>query len=207
MDIRIKNGGDGPDIGAHVDLNNQVHALATSKTVVQDATDKGNSYNINTGWIGLTSSTASAVFYMKNNEPPVNGESSFVIDTIIVTIDAVGTTTTGDMADIVIVANPTGGTIVSGASAVAYNSNRNLGSSNTLDSSTLIYKGAEGNTLTGGTSWGLIGQNVGSRVSYPVDIEVPRGSSIGVTIDTQTTSGTTSVYVAVIGHRKDGYNI
>lgn len=200
------NSGDGPKIGTHVDQNNQLHTFAISRTNGQDAVNKGNGYNINTGWIGLTSSTASGVFYFYNGEAPVNGESTFVVETIIVGIDGVGTTTTGDMSDIVIIANPTGGTLISGASAVTYKANRNLASSNSLDSATLVYKGAEGNTVTGGTSIALFGQNAGTRVAYPFDMEIPKGASFAITIDTQTTAGTTSVYVAVVGYRRDGFN-
>jgi hypothetical protein len=206
MDITIKNGGKGPDIGAHVDQNNQLHTVSIVESATQDATSKGNAYNINTGWIALTSTTASGVFYFFNGESPVNGESSFIIDTIVVSVDAVGTTAAGDPTDIVIIANPTGGTLISGAVAVDYKHNKNFGSSNTLSSTTLVYKGAEGNTVTGGSNFDLISQNVGSRQSYPVDIEIPKGSSIAITMDTQTTGGSTSVYVAIIGHRKDASN-
>lgn len=206
METTIKNAvGNGN--GLLIDGNNQAHTYSVTETIVQSATEKGSSFNINTGWIGLTSSTASAVFYFYNGQAPVNGESSFVIDTLVIAIDAVGTTTSGDMCDITLIRNPTGGTIVSGASAVSINQNRNFGSSKTLDSTTLVYKGAEGNTLTGGSDFALIGQNVGSRGTYPVDIELPKGSSFGVTIDTNTTGGTTSVYVAAIGHLKDGKNL
>ena len=207
MNVEIKNAGVGPDIGAHVDQNNNLHVSAITTTIGRSAVNEGNAYNINTGWIGLTSTTASGVFYFKNDESPNNGESGFIIETLVIGIDAMGTTTAGDMADIVIIANATTGTLISTASAVTYKANRNLGSSNALGSTTLAYKGAEGHTVTNGTPIALIGQNVGTRASYPIDAEIPKGSSIAITIDTQTTSGTTSVYVAAIGHRKDGKNI
>jgi len=206
MDIEIINGGEGSKIAAHVDQNNNLHTHAVTKTTIQDAVSSGNAYNINTGWIALTTSTESAVMYFLNDEAPVNGESTFVVDAIAVGIDSVGTTTAGDPCDITVVRNPTGGTIVSGASAVSMNANRNFGSNNTLSSTSLVYKGAEGNTLTGGSDIALFAVNPGNRGYFNVNFEMPKGSAIGIKIDTQTTAGSTSVYVAIIGHRKDGKN-
>jgi hypothetical protein len=202
MAEQIENGGSGVKIGMHVDQNEQAHVFALNRTVNQDAVRKGNAYNINTGIIGLTSTTESGVIYFKNDEAPVNGESSFIIDAIAIGIDNLGTQ--AGACNITVVRNPTGGTIVDNAVDVSMNKNRNFGSSNTLSS--LAYKGVEGDTLTGGDDIALFFQNAGTRGYYPIDMEVPKGSSIGVKIDTQTTAGTTNLYVALIGHRVDGKN-
>lgn len=204
MNIEIKNGGSGVDIGAHVDKNEQLHVRSITETEVQDAVRKGNAYNINTGIIGLTSTTESGVLYFKNDESPVNGESSFVIDAIAVGIDNQGTQ--AGACHITVVRNPTGGTLISGATDVDMNQNRNFGSSNTLATTTAAYKGAEGNTVTGGDDIALFYQNAGTRGYYTVDLEIPKGSSIAIKIDTQTTAGTTNLYCAIIGHRVDGNN-
>lgn len=203
MDVEIKNGGGGGyDIGAHVDGDYNLHTLAIVKQIGRDAVRKGNAYNINTGTIGLTSATESAVLYFKNDEPPSNGESGYIIEALAIGIDDEGTTT--GMSTITLVRNPTGGTIVSGASAVSMKQNRNFGSSNELSSTTLAYKGAEGNTLTGGDDFAIFYQQPGTRGYYEINIEMPKGSSLGVKIDTDTSSGTSNVYVALIGHRVDG---
>lgn len=205
MDVRIKNDGAGYDIGMHVDGNSQAHNFSIVRQLSQDAVSKGNAYNVNTGWISLTNTgTANAVLYFKNDEAPLNGESTIIIDSIIIGITNAGTNTS--TSKIVIIENPTAGTIVSGASAVASKRNRNFGSSNTLAATTLAYKGAEGNTITDGTTWGHIGQQAGSRGVYPLDIELPKGKAIGITMDTLTTAGTTEVYVALIISRVDGNN-
>jgi hypothetical protein len=115
-----------------VDSNNQIHTTSITRSNTQDATIKGNSYNINTGDIGLTSTTESAVLYFKSDESPVNGETAFVVDAIAIGIDSLGTTS--GMAKITIVKNPTAGTIVTNAVAVDMNENRNFGSSENLDS-------------------------------------------------------------------------
>lgn len=204
MDIEIKNGAGGPDIGARVDENSQLKVFSISETEIQDAVEKGNAYNINTGEISLANAN-SAVLYFKNDEAPINGESTIKITSMIVGIKDDGTTV-DELPVITLIRNPTGGTIVSGASAVANNVNRNFGSSKALGSTTLAYKGAAGNTLTGGTDFGIIYQPAGTRVAYPIDIELPRGAAMGVEIDANTSSGNTNVYVALIMHRKDGNN-
>jgi hypothetical protein len=206
QDIKIKNDGDGSDIGAHVDQNNQLHVRSITKSTVQDATSKGNSYNINTGTIGLTSTSESAVLYLKNNESPVNGESTIVVDAIAVGLGVGDTGVTLDEKTVItVVKNPTAGTIVAGAVAVDMKENRNFGSSNELDSSTLVYKGAEGNTFTDGDDFAQFYQD-SVRGYYPIDVEIPKGSSLGIKMNTQTSAGTTDVYVALIMHRKDGSN-
>lgn len=202
-EIIIKDGS-GTGSSAHVDPNHQIHTLSRSVSIIQDAVGKGNAYNINTGLVALTSATESGVLYFKNDESPFNGESSFIVDAIAVGIDDEGTTT--GMSTITIVRNPTGGTLISGASDVAMNENRNFGSSTSLSTTSLAYKGVEGSTVTGGTDFGIFLQQPGTRGLYTIDVELPKGASFAVKIDTDTSGGTTNVYVAIIGHRKDGNN-
>lgn len=201
MEVVIKNGvGNGNN--AFIDANNQVHTFAVTESVIQKAVEDGNAYNINTGTIGLTSATESAVLYFKNDEAPVNGETGIRIDAIAIGIDDEGTTT--GMSTITLMRNPTTGTIVDDATAVDMNENRNFGSSNTLAS--LAYKGAEGKTFTNGDAIAQFYQQPGTRGYYTVDFFLPKGSSIGVKIDTDTSGGTTNIYAALILHRVDGGN-
>jgi hypothetical protein len=198
MSETIKDGmGDGYQ--ARVSANHQLRTVSVSLSEVADASAKGNSYNINTGIIPLTTSTESGVLYFKNEESPINGESDIVIDAIAVGIDNLGTTS--GASHITVIRNPSS---VSFSTAVDMNQNRNFGSSNTLDST--VYKGAEGATITGGDDIALFFQNAGTRGYYTVDLELSKGSSIAVKIDTQTTAGTTNIYAAFILHRKDGNN-
>lgn len=191
--------GTGTGKRALVDQNNQLHTTSITQTETQDAVDKGNAYNINTGTIGLTTSTESGVLYLSNDE-----DDPFLIDAVAIGIDNQGTQ--AGACIITLVRNPTGGTLISGATDVVMNQNRNFGSSRTLKSTTLAYKGAEGNTVTGGDDIAIFYQNVGTRGYYSIDFELPKGSSIAVKIDTQTTSGTTNLYAAIIGHVKDPKN-
>ena len=186
--------------GMHVDNNNQAHTFAVTETESNSAIENGNGYNINTGIIALTGTGTSAIFYMKNNESPINGESDLVIDTIIVGVNTRSGTVTEDPV-ITIIRNPTGGTVVSDATAVDINSNANFGSNNVLDS--LVYKGADGKTLTGGTDHAIV-QGTEGRITIPeLYIDLPKGSSVGIEIDLNT-SGGANAYVAVACHRKDG---
>jgi hypothetical protein len=195
---------DGTGTGNRVSVNknNQLKTFSITETENQQATRKGNAYNLNTGTIGLTSTTASGVFYFKNDEAPVNGESSFVIDAFAVGIDNLGTQ--AGACIITVVRNPAS---VSFSTVVDMNQNRNFGSSNALSSDTSVFKGAEGATVTGGNDIAIFYQNAGTRGYYTLDMEIPKGASVAVKIDTQTTAGTTNLYVAAIGHRVDGDNL
>jgi len=186
---------------AGVNQNKQQLTFSIAQTETQQATLNGDSYNINTGIIGLTSTTESGVLFFKNDEPPVNGESTFAIDSLVIGIDDQGTQ--AGACTIFVVKNPTASSFTTD---VDINENRNFGSSNTLSSSTLAYKGIEGGTFAGGTDIVLSYQNAGTRGFYPLELILPKGSSIGIKIDTQTTAGTTNVYCAILGRRLNGKN-
>jgi hypothetical protein len=198
MSETIKDGmGDGYQ--ARVSANHQLRVVSVSLTEVGDATAKGHSYSINTGLIALTSTTESGVLYFKNEESSINGETDIVIDSIDIGIDDSGTTS--GVSHITVIRNPTS---VSFSTAVDINANRNFGSTDTLDS--LAYKGAEAATITGGDDIEFFIQSAGTEKNYLVDLELQKGNSLAVKIDTQTTAGTTNVFVALVLHRKDGFN-
>ena len=194
--------GTGSSIFARVDDNHQLHVFGVTETEQNAAVESGQSYNINTGIIALTGSSDSAVFYMKNNESPLNGDSNIVIDTIIVGINSISATVTEDPI-VTIVKNPTAGTVVSDATPCPIKSNSNFGSNNSLDS--LIYIGADGKTLTDGSDHAIVVAPQGRTPIPQLHIDLPKGASIGVKIDLNT-SGGANVYVALACHRKDGRN-
>ena len=198
--MTIIKDGSGKGNTAKVDSSLRMHTLSISKPNSERATAVGDSYNINTGVIGLTSTTASGVLYLKNNET-----RDLIIEALAVGVDSAGTTTS--MTEVTVIRNPTAGTLISGATAVDMNANRNFGSSNALASTSLAYKGAEGDTFTNGTDIALFLQQPGTRGYYAIDMELEKGSSIGIKMDTDTSGGTTNVYVALILHRIDGKNI
>lgn len=192
LDIQGNDGAATYKVGATA--RGQIKAFSVSESEAQEATELGDGYNINTGVIGLTSSTESGVLYFKNGE-----SRRFIVEAIAVGVGSAGTVT--DVSQITLVKNPTGGTLISNATAVDINANRSFGSSNTVASS-LAYKGAEGNTVTGGDDALLFFQPAGGCLIADIQLELNPGNSIAVKIDTNTSSGTTNVYAAVIGHLK-----
>lgn len=165
--------GTGRGYKAKVDDNKRLHVDSSGRTQDQQAALLSDSYNINTGAITLTSDGESAVFYMK-----YTGDNPLVIKEIL---GIIGTTTGGSGdGEIKIIKNPSAGTIVSGASAVTTNSNRDFGSANQLDG--VVYKGAEGNTLTDGSVFAdSIRSSFGTVITFDASIIVLRkGNSIGV---------------------------
>lgn len=187
---------------AKVDENNQLHTFAVTRNVIEEAEINEDAYNINTGVISLTTNTASALLYFKNNEEPFNGESRIIVNSIVIGVNSAGTQSQESIATVI--KNPTTGSIVSNATNVDMNVNRNFGSNTTLTS--VAYKGAEGRTFTDGTDFAVIQCSAGSRNLIPLGIVLEKGNSLGVKMNPYTTGGTTGVYVALVLHRVDGNN-
>jgi hypothetical protein len=201
--MRIEDGG-GSNGFALLTKGQALNTFSISEGEQQAATEAGKAYNINTGTIALTGSGDSGLLYFKNDESPDNGESDFVITAIAIGLGTRSATVT-DAANVTIIRNPTGGTLVDAATACDMVSNANFGSSNSLSSTTVAYKAtADNQTLTGGTDHALLYMTDG-RLYAPLAIDLPRGSSIGVKIDLNT-SGGANVYCALVGYRKDGKN-
>lgn len=192
--------GTGNGYSAKVNKINQLAVFGTADTYQRSATAKGLAFNINSGIINISGTSPSAVLYFKNNEPPIDQFSEYAITALAVGI-GVRSGTVSNFAEVKVIKNPTAGTIISGASNAPMKSNSNFGSSFVLDQATLIYKGADGNTFTDGDDHALFYAGEG-RTYGVLDIDVPKGSSLGVTIDLNTT-GSADIYVALIGHRID----
>lgn len=108
-------------------------------------------YKINTGVINLSTENSSAVFFLQNNG---NYTCKFGFQ-LSCRFDY--------RAMIDVVVNPTGGTIISNAVDVSC-CNSNFGSSE--KSNVTVYKGAEGNTLTGGQLFKRIYHDSITFISY-----------------------------------------
>lgn len=178
-----------------IDLNNDLHTFSVTETEKRQATAIGNDYNINTGTLALSGTSTSSVLYFKNDE-----DTDYVIEALALGIGTRSATVT-DSAVITVIKNPTGGDIISDATNVAINSNTNFGSSKTLKTTTLVYSGKTGGTITGGTEHAILYMTDG-RLFAGLDMELPKGSSIGVTIDLNT-SGGANIYCALVGYLKD----
>ena len=187
MEVYIGNPQNGDK--AKVTPEGLLRTYSVSESIVENAAENGDSYNINTGTIALTgNATTSAVLYLKNN-----GSNDLHISTIGYLLGN-STSGTGDLT-LEVIRNPTAGTIVSGATNVYVNVNKNAGSSETLAVDS--FKGAEGLTLTGGDSW-YTSLLAGAARPYAIStgtLVITPGSSIGVNITTH--SGNTAMNVQV----------
>ena len=189
--------GTGSGKSAKVNVDNRLLTDTVQMSTAAQASRLGDSYNINTGDITLTSAAESAVLYVKNNE-----DRDLIITTIIFLI---GNSTNGS-GDLIasVFANTTVGTVVDDASDVEMKHNKNFGSNQTLTAD--AYKGAQGKTLTDGTVAFRSRLN-GASKQYSIgtgDIIIPKGGSIGVKITPQTGNTSVTLQVAMAVHLKNG---
>lgn len=180
--------GTGKGYRAKVDSENRLNVYSVSESILERAAEEGKSFNINTGTINLTSANKSAILYLKNN-----GDEEIVISSIGFLLG----NSTGGSGDLIpeVIKNPTSGTIVSGATNVDINVNKNFGSSITLEVD--AFKGAEASTITDGVVVynSLLSGSARTYVISTGSIVLPKGSSIGVNLTPQT--GNTSMNVQV----------
>ena len=169
----------------------EVHGI--TETEEQHATEGGDAYNINTGYIGSITTDAT-LLYIKNNET-----QDLVINAFALGIDSGGTHS--NKPYLTLVRNPTGGDLISDATAVSMNQNRNFGSSETLTVD--AYKGKVSGTLTGGNDIAILQATPDGRSFYTINLIIPKGSSIGIKYTANLSSGTEQIYCAAIVHLKD----
>ena len=192
--MTIIRDGSGKNYSARVGSDLRLHTNAVINKESEHATELGQAYNINTGELTLTSDSKSAVVYIKNNET-----SEFHVESIAIGIDRAVGVTSGDQVKIIVERDPTGGTIVDTTPTdVDINQNRNFGSSNTLDMD--VYKGGEGETLTGGSDVILLYISPSSRLFGQFNLVLPKGTKLGITVTPPANNTSMKCYVAVIGH-------
>lgn len=182
--------GRGAGYKSRVDSDNRLHVRSVSEQENVHVIEKGDAYNINTG--NITFSAAGTLLYIKNNE-----NQALFIEALAI---GLGTATVSDTPEITITRGPTGGDLISDATAVSMNVNRDFGSFKTLDAD--IYKGKSGGTLTGGASAALFYQTANSRLYATVQMILPKGASIAFTLDPKLSSGTVKAYCAAICYLK-----
>jgi hypothetical protein len=191
MSSVIKDGA-GTGSSLKVDSFNRAHTQSVNISENLNATLEGNSYNINTGLITITGDAT--LIYLKNNE-----DTDLVIEALA--LGSFEGITHSDDPYITLVRNPTGGDLILDGTAVSINQNRNFGSSNTLTAD--AYKGKVGGTLTGGNDIAIFQATPGGRSFYAINFTVPKGSSVGVKLTANASSGSASWYAAIICYLKD----
>ena len=161
---------------ARVNLDNSLSVHSVSIPETQHATDLGDSYNINSGLVTLTTAGESGILYFKNNE-----DRNVHIDGLVMIL---GPSTNGVVTDttrIRVYGDPTTGTLISTALAADIVQNRNIGTTSALAAN--VYKGAEGNTITDGNLFLDSLQNPGSTVPIAIDITLPKGKAIAISYE------------------------
>ena len=187
--------GTGQGYLTQVNNYNELAVRAVSETSALESARRKLGTNIVTGILNLTSGAESACLYVKNTSP----QYDYIIDTVAVGVGKVNGTVTNPVF-IRMYANPTGGTIISDATNVAINNNRNFGAVGIFQGD--AFQGGEGKTQTGGELSALLFQGANGRVAAPLNLVVPQNKSIVVTVQPNGTDGC-DVYVAFVSYYEE----
>lgn len=177
MNFVIENGV-GNATKAFVDDNHRLHTRSVAEPSQGEAAITGNSYNLNTGSITLTTANESALAYIKNNgERPIHIESvGYLIGN-----------STGGVGDLLVtlLRNPSSGSIITNATPLDVNINKNFSSQKSLTVD--AYKGVEGATFTSGEQayFSLLPRSGNPYLINTGKIVLGKGASIGVKIRPQ----------------------
>ena len=186
MGFEIQDG-TGKGFIAKVDSNNRVHVDAISEGNYSAASDLGDAYTINSGYIALTgSSDTSAILFVKNNGDNPIGLVRFNLNNKA----SAGTTETHGR--FVFYRNP--GAMTGGTGTSVTPRNLNFGSSNTLTLSTEIGQNAASFTNTS-EAFGSPVIPLQNQLFIDSVVVLPKGTSVGISYVTPASN--TSVQVAV----------
>jgi len=185
---------DGTGSGSKLKIgtDNRLQARVVRETEIVHATESGNSYNWNTGLISITGDAT--LIYLKNN----SDNQLVITDIAIAAFDGI---THSDFPYITLVRNPTGGDLISDATAISMNQNRNFGSTNSAVVN--VYKGKVGGTITGGNDIAILQTGKTGRSLFSIDFILTKGTSLGVKLTANRSSGSANYYIALIGYFKD----
>lgn len=184
--------GKGSGKEAQVDSQNRLRTHAVTESESLHASEEGTSYNLNTGLISISGDAT--LMYYKNT-----GIKDFLVEAIaIASFDGI---TYSDKPYITLIRNPTGGDLITDATPLDQNQNRNFGSTDTLAG--LAYKGKVGGTVTGGEDIALLQTPTSGRSFFTTNFVLPKGSSIAIKLTANVSSGSANLYCAIIGFEKD----
>lgn len=188
-DLTVKDG-TGKGYLAGVTVNNRLRVAGVLQTLTEVATQTGDTYNIATSTLTLTTSGESALFYIENNE-----DNDLLIDNLIINI--IDYTGTDGQPIVKVLRNPDAGTVISDATA-AVQSNRNFGSSKSLTAN--IYEGTEGKTLSGQDATveiPLPSTALSSFSAFDTIVVLPKGATFGITYTPPSGITTVDVIIAI----------
>jgi len=186
----IDGSGSGSRATVGSDKRLQVRAISEDEEIHN--AELGNTYNFNTGLISISGDAT--LIYLKNNS-----ELNFILKSVA--IGSFEGITHSDDPYLTLVRNPTGGDLITDATTISMNQNRNFGSSKVADVD--VYKGKVSGTITGGDDIAILQASAGGRSFYGVDFLLPKGASIAVKLTANVSSGSANWYAALIGYFKD----
>lgn len=177
MNFVIENGV-GDSVKALVDANHRLHTKAVTEPSQGESAIMGDSYNVNTGTITLTTDNESAIAYIENT-----GNTSIHIESVGYLIGN-STGGTGDLL-VKLLRNPTTGDIVTDATPVDVNVNKNFSSQKTLN--VKAFKGDEGKSFDDGVDayFSLLPKSGNPYLINTGKIVLDKGASIGVVVTPQ----------------------
>lgn len=185
----ILNDGTGTGFTAKIDSDNRLHTNTVAREEVEQGVLLGNAYNINTGAVVITNAGIdNAIWYLKND----SSNDLILYEILIILGEPTGGVGDGTLK---VIRNPTGGTIISTATPVEANVNRNFGSSNVLDVTT--YKGATASTITGGDILGTTNRSTSSVINFTsTPFVLKAGNTIGISWSAATGNTSQNVRIA-----------
>ena len=185
--------GSGGGYKAKVDENYRLHTEGVVRDTLREGVYQGKAFNFNTGAMTLTSANESAVGYFK-----YDGDDPFIIEEILFILGA----TTGGSGDgtAKIIKNPTGGTIVTNAVPIEVAQNRDFSSQLAVEGDT--FKGAEGYTTTGGSTFAdTTRSSFGTVIAFDAaSIILRKGNSLACTWTPPSGNTSQSVKIAATGY-------
>ena len=180
---------------ARVDSVGRLETHATTRTQAEAQSELGQAFVLNTEDVQISGDTA--LMYVKNNNAVLVMHATF----LAMGFGVPSATFAGAMA-VDVLRNPDAGTIISSANTTPIKANQNFGDNNVfseLDS----FVGADGETITGGTSLSHFtqpGSPIGGRLSAGLTWVMPPGSTVGIIVRPNLSSGTLDVNVTIVGY-------
>lgn len=191
MGATIIKDGAGSGNTVKVSSNNRLRTASVSTMAQDSAATSGLAFNHNTDLLTHTDGGEYAAIYLRNDST-----NDYVVNAVAFGIGILGGTVS-ELVEATVVRNPTAGSIITNASAVPINANRNFGSPRSFTG--LAYKGGQGETFTDGTDAVkfLIGGS--SRLFSDTAFVLPQGTAVGVNVKLNA-SGGGQYYVALVGY-------
>lgn len=195
MAFIIKDGtGKGSEL--KVGGDNKLEARAVIEEEVISRCSDGDAYNFNTGLISISGDAT--LIYLKNNF----SENMVITDIAIGAFEGI---THSDIPYITVIKNATGGDLITDATAIDMNQNRNFGAKKSADID--VYRGKTSGTITGGEDVALLQINKTGRAFFSLDLILQKGSSIAIKLTGNVSSGSANYYCALIGYYKNDEEI